>query len=169
MAHCRYFVIFPRVIVNIAHPCFHLSGVGFDNHKSAVHKANHVSNAVHRAHFTHFRSVVGKHLYGMRQIEIVENRIGVPFVFLIIILVGSRSLSYLFDEVWNLALKCIAPRWGRTPMFAESTLDYTHLFKGRLFCILLNSCVERSVYFQTIGEKVETMLAVITGNQSTFT
>ena len=48
LSHCRHFVVFPRVEIDVANPRLHVARVWFHRHKRTVHEANHVANRVHR-------------------------------------------------------------------------------------------------------------------------
>ncbi len=151
LAHGRYLIIFPRAEINVAHPCFDMTGLRFHSHESAMHEVFHVADAVEgRYFFFDGALLVVKELDTMRLVEVVVDGVSVAVVLLREVFVDWQLLGQVLDEVGNLHMTLILPGIGVTPVGIEVALYLLHLFDGCSLGILLHASVDSGIDFQTV-------------------
>ena len=146
LAHGFYLVVFPRVEVDVAHPCFHSSRLWFHCHKAAVHEPNHIADGVHRRdiHLDRALGIVEKfNLMGL--IEIVRDGVGLVGEFLQQPIIHGLFACDALDEVGYHPSALVNPRVVLSPMVLEVLLNLPHLFGGGIFGVFLHTRVEGGI------------------------
>ena len=148
--------------VDITYPCFYMTRLWLHCYKAAMHKAHHIADRVHRREFFLNTSLlVIEHLYFMRQIQVIIDRILVAIEFLREIFVYRLSLSDILDKVLDFNVALILPRIRVAPVAIESFLYLLHLFECCLFGIFLHTCVDGGIDFQSLCIERITIIEVV--------
>ena len=138
--------------VDVAHPGFHVSRLGFHRHEAAVHESHHVANGVHRRHFLLYLPViVVKHLHGVGQVQVIRDGVLVAVVFLREVFVDGLPLGNVLDEVLDLDVPLVLPGVGASPVLVEGLLYFLHLLVGSLLGIFLHTGVDGGIDLQAFG------------------
>ena len=157
LAHGRYLVVFPRLEVNVAYPCFYMPVLRFHRHETGVHELHHVAYRIECGHFFLLLAVVIKKLYLVFLVEVVEYRVFIA-VFLTERLVMVGLFRKILYEIWNDVMVLIPPRVLVAPMVAEIALHGAHLLYKSLFGVFLHFIVERGVYLKPRAVKVDSVV-----------
>ena len=150
-----HLVVVPGVVVDVADPCFHGTGLRLYGHKSAVHEPDHISYGVHRRHVGRdmaFLIVEEPHLVLL--VHIVVDAVGLIGVFGLQRFINREPLGYALDEVRDDLSFLVAPWVLMIPVSLESALDDAHLLCHGLLGILLQTCVDGGVDAQSAAVEV---------------
>ena len=159
LTHGSHLVIFPRLEVEVAHPCLYMSSLWLHSNEAAMHEMLHITDRIHGRHlFFDVALFVVEEFNGMRSIQVIVDRILITIILLVEIFVIRQFFGKVFNEVWNLLSTLIAPRIHIQPMVVKTLLDNLHLFDDSLFRILLHTRINGCIDFQTIPVKVNIIL-----------
>ena len=131
LTHGSHFVVFPRIVVNVAHPSLDMACLRLHGHKTGVHEANHVADAVHGAHHGLTGTVVVEERHLMGQIQVVVDGVGVAFELAAQGLVNGQAAGYVFYEMGYGLVMLVLPGVHTLPVAVEALLDNAHLLHHR--------------------------------------
>ena len=82
LSHGRHLVVFPRVEVDVAHPCTYISRLGLHSYKRAMHEAHHVADRVERRHLALDDAfLIVEELHRVRAVQLGYDRVGRVGIF----------------------------------------------------------------------------------------